>query len=218
MSWALAVLLIVLVLVAVFSIVLVVRNNQLSLARDVCYEALRQVNVQREQRHALVPEFVSLARSCQGNAEVEAATRELSGALAQAFSAGTDDLGYRSVAAVGPVEDEITAAIDAVADLTRVRKELTDADATCVVQLHDLYEHLLMVEHRLSAAVRYYNLMVFQYSLMREAWVSRPLRGVYREFAHIAYTPNEYPDHTPNTLRIDERESGTDYRPGSVFG
>lgn len=232
MTWALAILLIVLVIVAGVAIGLVVRNNQLSLARDLCLEALRQVNVQREQRHALVPEFVSLARSCRDNdskrngvagASVERcdeAGSELSAALTQAVSVGTEEPATPgdTTASVGPAEDQLTSAIDALARAARVPGDVTDADETCRIQIHDLYEHLLMVEHRLSAAVRYYNLVVTQYSTMRSSWVSRPLAGVYRKFAHIAYTPNDFSENVPNTLRVPEREKGTGYRPGSVFG
>lgn len=232
MAWALAILLIVLVIVAVVAIVLVVRNNQLSLARDLCLEALRQVNVQREQRHALVPEFVSLARACRTGGDDTAdlangspqsrdeAGRELSSALTQAVSVGAEEPATPgdTTASVGPAEDQLTSAIDTLAHIARVQGEVTDTDETCRIQLHDLYEHLRMVEHRLSAAVRYYNLVVSQYSAMRSSWISRPLVGVYRKFAHIAYTPNDLTDDVPNTQRTSEREKGTGYRPGSVFG
>ena len=221
MAWALAILLIVLVIVAVVAIVLVVRNNQLSLARDLCLEALRQVNVQREQRHALVPEFVSLARACRtGGQSRDEAGRELSSALTQAVSVGAEEPATPgdTTASVGPAEDQLTSAIDTLAHIARVQGEVTDTDETCRIQLHDLYEHLRMVEHRLSAAVRYYNLVVSQYSAMRSSWISRPLVGVYRKFAHIAYTPNDLTDDVPNTQRTSEREKGTGYRPGSVFG
>lgn len=234
MAWALAILLIVLVVVAASAIVLVIRNNQLSLARDLCLEALRQVNVQREQRHALVPEFVSLARACRGNssvdvgdgaaigstAERDVACRELSSALTQAVSVGTEEPATPgdTTASVGPAEDQLTSAIDALAQIAKVRGETNQTHERCHVQLHDLYEHLLMVEHRLAAAVRYYNLVVMQYSTMRSSWISRPLMRVYRNFAHIAYTPNELNDDVPIANRTSEREKGTGYRPGSVFG
>ena len=126
MAWALAIFLIVLVIVAGSAIVLVIRNNQLSLARDLCLEALRQVNVQREQRHALVPEFVSLARACRGNssvdvgdgsaigstAERDVACRELSSALTRAVSVGTEEPATPgdTTASVGPAEDQLTSA------------------------------------------------------------------------------------------------------------
>ena len=179
-----------------------------------------------------MPEFVSLARSCRDNDSKRAgavggsihgrdeASRELSAALTQAVSVGTEEPATPgdTTASVGPAEDQLTSAIDALARAARVPGDVTDADETCRIQIHDLYEHLLMVEHRLSAAVRYYNLVVTQYSTMRSSWISRPLTGVYRKFAHIAYTPNDFSDNVPNTLRVPEREKGTGYRPGSVFG
>lgn len=210
MSWALTTLLVVVVVLATVAVVLVMRNNQLALARDLCVEALRQVNLQREQRHALVPEYISVAKSCPA-AEKVLPYQQLSSALSLAVSANAPH-------EIGPAEEALTELIDTMATAADVDGPVTEEQERCMVQLHDLYEHLKMVEYRLSAAVRYYNLVVSQYSSMRLAWVSLPLLTMHRRFAHMAYTPNELPDQPDTTLRGDGTETGTDYRPGSVFG
>lgn len=235
MPWTLAVILLILGVVALAIIVLVIRNNQLSLACDLCAEALRQVNQQREQRHALVPEYVSVALRYRDAPRLAAHISEVSRALATAVSADRPQ-------DIGPAEENLTTRIESLALASGIAEVAAPSpgssptagvglgpspDATSsptatpsthdrtAIQLHDLNENLAMIEHRISAAVRYYNIVTTQYAAMRRRLCSLPLTGVHTPRAQIAYTPNEFPD-TPNST-IDSG-ADTDYRPGSVLG
>lgn len=182
-------------------------------------EARRQLDVERRERHALVPVFRSAAASAlPGGAED--AICALDSALASAREARTAD-------ELGPAEERLTAAVEAVG--AALRDAAPDsggspakgsASAASAAALH---HELRSLEHQLASAVRHCNHSVRACERLRSGIASLPVRGSFEVPPRVCYAPAEYDDaHGGLAAAVpcgDEssRTPGAEgYRPGPV--
>lgn len=195
------VLVLTVVVVAVVSVALVVRFNQLSLNRSLTGEARRQFDVARSTRHGIIPVFVAEARCVLTADDPRVADLEQAVVTAQTVRTRQD---------AGVAEHVVTDAVRTVA--AGLREKATAAEAE-VGFAADLFSQLDEHETHIGAAVRHHNASVRAYSRRRGQVLSAPLRGVFPLIAEIDYTPSELDEHA---IDGDPSPGSENYRPGRV--
>lgn len=168
----------VLVVAAVMLIIL--RFNQLSMARSLCDEAKRQLVVELRARHALVPAYLGTLQ--------QVTTRDLAPLELALASAERAPFGPRGAAA----ENALTAEINDAAALPGRRAEATGGpDASTgmrdeldmTVQL--LHGQLSVLSERIIAVSRLYNANVDRYHHQRRRTLSRLFGRVFTPREHF---------------------------------
>lgn len=166
----------------------ILRFNQLSMARSLCDEAKRQLVVELKARHALVPAYIGTLQ--------QVTTRELSSLELALASAERAPFGPRGAAA----ENALTAAIDGAALIPGTRSgPAGGADATTSVQagMRDelettvllLHGQLTVLSERIVAVSRLYNANVDRYHRQRTRFLSRLFGRVFRPREHFTEEP-----------------------------
>lgn len=191
-----------LVVAAVMLIIL--RFNQLSMARSLCDEAKRQLVVELRARHGLVPAFIGTIG--------QVTTRDLGSLELALASAERAPFGPRGAAA----ENALTAAIDdaallpgrrgggpgtAPADAASAAVATTSAQAGMRDELdmtvHLLHGQLTVLSERIVAVSRLYNANVDRYHRQRGRLLSRIFGGVFRPRDHFTEVPTATVEPSP---------------------
>ncbi|GAA0035163.1 LemA family protein [Brevibacterium metallidurans] len=192
----------VLIVAAVMLIIL--RFNQLSMARSLCDEAKRQLVVELRARHGLVPAFIGTIG--------QVTTRDLGSLELALASAERAPFGPRGAAA----ENALTAAIDdaallpgrrgggpgtAPADAASAAVATTSAQAGMRDELdmtvHLLHGQLTVLSERIVAVSRLYNANVDRYHRQRGRLLSRIFGGVFRPRDHFTEAPSDTVEPSP---------------------
>ena len=204
--WLWLVLCALLVAAAGLVIALIVRYNQLALARDVCREALRQLTALRRDRHELLPEFIAAAQP------VPEAQPHLPG-LEQALSAAQTQ---REAFRIGPAEEALTAQIEQVmAAVEAAEASSANRNGPQAERIEFLSTQLSSLESHISATVRYLNINAGRYSKMRSVILSAPLRAKFPPVDCVVYRANDLPAE-PVSGEDTDIAADPAYRPGSV--
>lgn len=192
----------VLIVAAVMLIIL--RFNQLSMARSLCDEAKRQLVVELRARHGLVPAFIGTIG--------QVTTRDLGSLELALASAERAPFGPRGAAA----ENALTAAIDdaallpgrrgggpgtAPADAASAAVATTSAQAGMRDELdmtvHLLHGQLTVLSERIVAVSRLYNANVDRYHRQRGRLLSRIFGRVFRPRDHFTEAPSDSVELSP---------------------
>lgn len=202
----------VLIVAAVMLIIL--RFNQLSMARSLCDEAKRQLVVELRARHGLVPAFIGTIG--------QVTTRDLGSLELALASAERAPFGPRGAAA----ENALTAAIDDAALLPGRRgggPGTAPADAAMAttsaqagmrdeldMTVHLLHGQLTVLSERIVAVSRLYNANVDRYHRQRARFLSRLFGRVFRPREH--FTEDSSRDGTDPRRAEADGPAGTEGR------
>jgi LemA protein len=162
----------VLALLVVAAVGVIVSHNRFVRQRNVVDEAWRQVDVELQRRHDLVPNLVEAAST---SARFEQATLE------QVVRARSHAVMAQGLDARGQAEKQLSGALAGFLGVAEAHPELRSSQNF----LH-LQQELTETEDRIAAGRRYYNATVRTYNTRIDTIPSGLVAGVFR------FTPAEY--------------------------
>lgn len=205
--WWLAGLACLLLFVAI--VILVIRFNQLSLARDLCTEGHRQLRADIHERRSLIPSFLE---SCTTLVEENPQLRSRVDAVADAFAAARQSTGPE---AVGAAEEQLTVALAQLHQRLgeqQVAPGESASDAEYVARA--LFIQMCVVESRIAAGSRYYNANAVRYRSRRRGMMPVLMPRRFPEFTPVPYSELDLDLDTDSQDIVPS--SDLDYRPGRL--
>jgi LemA protein len=168
------VLVVVLAVLLVLAVVLILSYNRFVSQRNTIEESWRQVDVELQRRHDLIPNLVETVKA---SAEFERST------LQQVVQARADAMAARDAGreAQGQAEQQLTGALRGFFGLAESYPELRSSQNF----LH-LQEQLAETEDRIAAGRRFYNANVRAYNTRTQQFPANVIAGAFK------FTPAEY--------------------------